>query len=291
MRYRFIESRQHKYPITTMCRILEVHRSGFYAWRHALLSRRAREDQRLKTKIKQFWMESGCNYGYRNIALDLKEVGETCGKNSVLRLMRSLNIASHRRYRRHKGFNNGDLSCVADNRLNRQFDTPLPNLRWVTDFTYIRTKEGWLYATIVMDLFSRRVIGWSLSSRATSQSVMDALLMAVWRRQPKEPVLVHSDQGAQYTARDWLDFLKAHQLEVSMSRRGNCHDNAVAESFFSSLKLERVKKKIYATRAEARLDLVQYIEGYYNSQRRHSNNGGLSPKQFEDNYFRKLSSV
>ena len=274
-----------------MCRILEVHRSGFYAWRHAPLSRRAREDQRLKTKIKQFWMESGCNYGYRNIALDLKEAGETCGKNRVLRLMRSLNIASHRRYRRHKGFNNGDLSCVADNRLNRQFDTPLPNLRWVTDFTYIRTKEGWLYATIVMDLFSRRVIGWSLSSRATSQSVMDALLMAVWRRQPKEPVLVHSDQGTQYTARDWLDFLKAHQLEVSMSRRGNCHDNAVAESFFSSLKLERVKKKIYATRAEARLDLVQYIEGYYNSQRRHSNNGGLSPKQFEDNYFRKLSSV
>ena len=274
-----------------MCRILEVHRSGFYAWRHAPLSRRAREDQRLSTKIKQFWMESGCNYGYRNIALDLKEVGETCGKNRVLRLMRGLNIASHRRYRRHRGFNAGDLSCVADNRLNRQFDTPLPNLRWVTDFTYIRTQEGWLYATIVIDLFSRRVIGWSLSSRATSQSVMDALLMAVWRRQPKEPVLVHSDQGAQYTARDWLEFLKAHRLEVSMSRRGNCHDNAVAESFFSSLKLERVKKKIYPTRAEARLDLVQYIKGYCNHQRRHSNNGGLSPKQFEDNYFRKLSSV
>ena len=279
MRYRFIESRQHKYPITTMCRILEVHRSGFYAWRHAPLSRRAREDQRLSTKIKQFWMESGCNYGYRNIALDLEEVGETCGKNRVLRLMRGLNIASHRRYRRHRGFNAGDLSCVADNRFNRQFDTPLPNLRWVTDFTYIRTKEGWLYATIVMDLFSRRVIGWSLSSRATSQSVMDALLMAVWRRQPKEPVLVHSDQGAQYTARDWLEFLKAHRLEVSMSRRGNCHDNGVAESFFSSLKLERVKKKIYPTRAEARLDLVEYIEGYYNHQRRHSNHGGLSPKR------------
>ena len=120
---------------------------------------------------------------------------------------------------------------------------------------------------------------------------MDALLMAIWRRQPKTPVLVHSDQGAQYTSRDWLDFLKAHQLEVSMSRRGNYHDNAVAESFFSSMKLERIKKKIYASRDEARLDLVQYIEGYYNYQRRHSNNGGLSPKQFEDNYFRQLESV
>lgn len=274
-----------------MCRVLQVHRSGFYAWQREPLSRRAREDQRLEIKIKQFWMESGCNYGYRNITLDLQEAGETCGKNRVLRLMRKMNIASHRRYRRHKGFSGGDLSCVADNKLGRQFDAPLPNLRWVTDFTYIRTKEGWLYATVVLDLFSRRVIGWSLSSRATSQSVMDALLMAVWRRQPKEPVLVHSDQGAQYTAREWLDFLKAHRLEVSMSRRGNCHDNAVAESFFSSLKLERVKKKIYATRDEARLDLVQYIEGYYNHRRRHGNNGGVSPKQFEDNYFRKLSSV
>jgi putative transposase len=227
-----------------MCRILEVHRSGFYAWRHAPLSRRAREDQRLSTKIKQFWMESGCNYGYCNIALDLKETGETCGKNRVLRLMRSLNIASHRRYRRYRGFISGDLSCVAENRLNRQFDTPLPNLRWVTDFTSIRTKEGWLYATIVMNLFSRRVIGWSLSTRATSESIMDALLMAVWRRQPKEPVLIHSDRGAQYTARDWLEFLKAHRLEVSMSQRGNCHDNAVAESFFSNLQLERVRKKV-----------------------------------------------
>ena len=126
-----------------MCRILKVHRSGFYAWLRSPLPLRAREDQRLGAKIKQFWMESGCNYGYRNIALDLKQTGETCGKNRVLRLMRSPNIASHRRYRRHKGFNSGDLSCVAENRLNRQFDTPPPNLRWVTDFTYIRTRQGW----------------------------------------------------------------------------------------------------------------------------------------------------
>ena len=274
-----------------MCRLLEVHRSGFYSWQKQPLSARAREDRRLQTKIRQFWMESGCNYGYRNITLDLKSDGEICGKNRVLRLMRGLNIASHRRYRRHKGFAGGDLHCVAENRLDRQFDPALPNIRWVTDFTYVRTQEGWLYATVVMDLFSRRVIGWSLSSRATSEAVMDALLMAIWRRQPKTPVLVHSDQGAQYTSRDWLDFLKEHRLEVSMSRRGNCHDNAVAESFFSSMKLERIKKKIYASRDEARLDLVQYIEGYYNYQRRHSNNGGLSPKQFEDNYFRQLESV
>jgi len=274
-----------------MCRLLEVHRSGFYSWQKQPLSPRAREDRRLQTKIRQFWLESGCNYGYRNITLDLKDDGERCGKNRVLRLMRGLNIASHRRYRRHKGFASGDLHCVAENRLDRQFETAAPNIRWVTDFTYVRTQGGWLYATVVMDLFSRRVIGWSLSSRATSEAVMDALLMAIWRRQPKTPVLVHSDQGAQYTSRDWLDFLKEHRLEVSMSRRGNCHDNAVAESFFSSMKLERIKKKIYASRDEARLDLVQYIEGYYNYQRRHSNNGGLSPKQFEDNYFRQLESV
>ena len=291
MKYRFIQSHQHRYPVTVMCRLLEVHRSGFYSWQKQPLSPRAREDQRLQTKIRQFWMEIGCNYGYRNITLDLKGDDETCGKNRVIRLMRGLNIASHRRYRRHKGFAGGDLHCVAENRLARQFDPALPKIRWVTDFTYVRTQEGWLYATVVMDLFSRRVIGWSLSSRATSEAVMDALLMAIWRRQPKTPVLVHSDQGAQYTSRDWLDLLKAHRLEVSMSRRGNCHDNAVAESFFSSMKLERIKKKIYAPRNEARLDLVQYIEGYYNYQRRHSDNGGLSPKQFEDNHFSKLDSV
>ena len=142
-----------------------------------------------------------------------------------------------------------------------------------------------------MDLLSRRVIGCNLSSRVTSEAVMDALLMAIWRRQLKPPVLVHSDQGAQYTSRDWLDFLKEHRMEVSMSRRGNCHDNAVAESFFFSMKLERIKKNIYASRDEVRLDLVQYIEGYYNYRCRHSNNGGLSPKQFEDNFFRKLDSV
>ena len=191
----------------------------------------------------------------------LKGDGETCGKNRVLRLMRGLNIASHRCYSRYKGFSSGDLHCVAENRLDRQFDPALPNTRWVTDFTYVRTKEGWLYATMGMDLFSRRVIGWSLSSRATSEAVMDALLMAIWRRQPKTSVLVHSDQRAQYTSRDWLDFLKAHRLEVSMSRRGNCHDNSMAESFFSSMKLERIKKKIYASRDEAKLDFVQHIEG------------------------------
>jgi putative transposase len=153
--------------------------------------------------------------------------------------------------------------------------------------TFVPTHEGWLYATVVMDLFFRRVIGWSLSSRATSEAVMDALLMAIWRR------LCHGSlrSGAQYTSRDWLNFLKEHRLEVSMSRRGNCHDNAVAGSFFSNMKLERIKKKTYASRDEARLDLVQYIEGYYNYRRRRSHTGGLSPKQFEDNYFRKLDSV
>jgi len=176
-------------------------------------------------------MESDCNHGYRNITLDLKSNSETYGENCVLRLMRGLNIASHRRYCRHKRFAGSDLHCVAENRLDRQFDPALPNMRWMTDFTYVRIQTGWLYTTVVMDLFSGRASGWSLSSRATSEAVMDALLMAFWLRQPKTPVLVHSDQCAQYTSRDWLEFLKAHQLEVSMSGRGNCHDNAVAESF------------------------------------------------------------
>jgi putative transposase len=162
---------------------------------------------------------------------------------------------------------------------------------WVTDFTYIRTYEGWLYLTIVLDLFSRQIIGWTMKNRPTVDLVIDALLMAVWRRKPEAKVLIHSDQGVQYTSRDWKAFLADNNLEISMSRRGNCHDNAVAESFFSLLKAERIKRKIYKTRSEARSDIFNYIELFYNPKRRHGTNGGLSPVEYEKQYFEKLLSV
>lgn len=274
-----------------MCRALEVEKSGFYAWLKKPQSQRQREDQRLLGQIKQSWIESGFAYGYRNITRDLKAQGEQCGKNRIYRIMREAGIQSQRGYRRHGGFKGGDLSHVAPNTLDRQFEISHPNKVWVTDFTYIRTYEGWLFLTVVIDLFSRQVVGWSMKNNPRADLVIDALLMALWRRKPSGRVLIHSDQGVQYTCGDWRRFLADHNLEASMSRRGNCHDNAVAESFFSLLKTERIKRRIFKTRAEARAEIFNYIELFYNPSRRHGNNGGLSPVEFERQYFEKLSCV
>jgi putative transposase len=274
-----------------MCRVLGIERSGFYAWLQAPQSPRARHNEWLTGQIKQYWLESGCVYGYRNIAMDLNDAGMPCSKNRVHRLMQKACIRSLRGYQRHPGFRGGKPADVAPNTLNREFDVVAPNKVWVTDFTYIRTHEGWLYLTAVIDLFSRQVIGWSMKNNPRADLVIDALMMALWRRKPKASVLIHSDQGVQYTCGDWRKFLTDNNLEASMSRRGNCHDNAVAESFFSLLKTERIKRRIYRTRNEARADIFNYIELFYNPVRRHGNNDGLSPVQFEERYFKKLSAV
>jgi len=180
---------------------------------------------------------------------------------------------------------------VAPNHLNQQFDVAGPNQVWVTDITYIRTHEGWLYLAVVIDLFSRQVIGWSMQPRMDRELALNALLMAVWRRQPKETVTVHSDQGSQFSSHDWQAFLKMHNLMGSMSRRGNCHDNAVAESFFLLLKRERIRRRVYANRDEARRDVFNYIEMFYNPVRRYSYSNRLSPVNYEKQYFERLASV
>jgi putative transposase len=237
------------------------------------------------------WLESGCVYGYRNITKDLKGEGKSCGKNRVLRVMRREGLKALIGYKRHPAFYSGSERNTAPNTLNRAFIVPEPDQVWVTDFTYIRTKEGWLYVTVVVDLFSRLIVGWSMRSRATAESVIDALLMAIWRRRPTKKVLVHSDQGAQYTSKDWQTFLRDNNLEASMSRRGNCHDNAVAESFFSLLKKERVRNRTYKTRSDARSEIFDYIECFYNPKRHHGSNNGLSPLQYEKRYFTELETV
>jgi putative transposase len=274
-----------------LCRTLQVHRSGFYAWLDCPKSRREQEDDELAITIKTHWLESGCVYGYRNITKDLKGEGKSCGKNRVLRVMRREGLKALIGYKRHPIFYRGSERNTAPNTLNREFIVPEPDQVWVTDFTYIRTKEGWLYVTVVVDLFSRLVVGWSMRSRATAESVIDALLMALWRRRPTKRVLVHSDQGAQYTSKDWQTFLKDNNLEASMSRRGNCHDNAVAESFFSLLKKERVRNRTYKTRSDARSEIFDYIECFYNPKRHHGSNNGLSPLQYEKRYFTELETV
>ncbi len=274
-----------------MCDVLKINRSGFYAWRRQPESKRTKEDKRLLGKIKQFWLESGCVYGYRNLTLDMRDDGETCGKNRVHRIMKAAKIRAVRGYKRKASFGGGPTHLTAPNTLNREFSVAHPNKVWVTDFTYIRTHQGWLYLTVVIDLFSRKVVGWTMKNTPKADLVIDALLMAVWRRKPTEKVIVHSDQGVQYTSSDFRSFLKEHNLEASMSRRGNCHDNAVAESFFSLLKKDRVKRKIYKTRDDARSEIFNYIEYFYNPERHHGTNSGLSPMKFEKQYYENLESV
>lgn len=270
--------------------MLDVHPSGFYAWLQQPHSQRHQADRRLTGQIKQFWLESGCVYGYRKIHLDLRDSGQQCGVNRVWRLMKRVGIKAQVGYRSPRA-RKGEASIVSPNRLQRQFNPDAPDERWVTDITYIRTHEGWLYLAVVVDLFSRKIIGWSMQSRMTKDIVLNALLMAVWRRNPEKQVLVHSDQGSQYTSHEWQSFLKSHGLEGSMSRRGNCHDNAVAESFFQLLKRERIKKKIYGTREEARSDIFDYIEMFYNSKRRHGSSEQMSPTEYEKQYYQRLGSV
>ena len=277
-------------PVRRLCRLLEVHPSGYYAWCKVSRSARAIEDERLTGLIKQFWLESGGIYGYRKIHRDLRDIGERCGKHRVLRLMKQAGLRAQVGYRRPR-IKSGPASVVAPNRLQQQFNVGEPNEAWVSDITHIRTHEGWLYLAVIVDLYSRRVIGWSMQSRIKKELVLDALLMAVWRRRPKGTVTVHTDQGSQYTSHDWQDFLSDHNLQASMSRRGNCHDNAVAESFFQLLKRERIKRHIYATRSNARTDIVDYIEMFYNNKRRHGFNDLLSPVEYEEKFTERLVSV
>lgn len=267
-----------------MCRMLQAPRSGYYKWLHKPLSDRAMDDQRLLGLIRASYTASGGVYGSPRIFLDLREVGETCGKNRVARIMRENRIVAVRGYQVPRRMV-GRPSIIAPNRLQQSFTVERPDRAWVTDITYIRTWQGWLYLAVVMDLFARKVVGWSMKPTLAREIVLDALLMAVWRRKPQHPVIVHSDQGSQYGSDDWLRFCRHHNLEPSMSRRGNCWDNAVVESFFSSLKKERVKKRIYKTRELARADVFDYIEVFYNRRRRHSHLGGVSPEAFEQASF------
>ncbi|MCK6997459.1 IS3 family transposase [Enterobacter asburiae] len=290
LRYAFIRDNTCCWPVRLLCRVLDVHPSGFYAWLQQPHSQRHQADLRLTGQIKQFWLESGCVYGYRKIHLDLRDSGQQCGVNRVWRLMKRVGIKAQVGYRSPRA-RKGEASIVSPNRRQRQFNPDAPDKRWVTDITYIRTHEGWLYLAVVVDLFSRKIIGWSMQSRMTKDIVLNALLMAVWRRNPQKQVLVHSDQGSQYTSHEWQSFLKSHGLEGSMSRRGNCHDNAVAESFFQLLKRERIKKKIYGTREEARSDIFGYIEMFYNSKRRHGSSNQMSPTEYENQYYQRLGSV
>jgi putative transposase len=277
--YEFIKENRDHFDTKMMCRVLEVTRSGYYAWLNEPISRRAQEDIRLLRLIRASFVASHGIYGAPRVFLDLREAGETCSKHRVARLMRVNKIRAVRGYRTRRR-SVSKPSELVPNVLLRNFDVTRPNKAWVTDITYIRTWQGWLYLAVVMDLFSRLIVGWATRPTIGRELALDAIMMAVRRRRPKRTI-IHSDQGSQYGSDDWRRFCLSNHLEPSMSRRGNCWDNAVAESFFRSLKKERIKKRIYKNREIAHADISEYIESFYNRTRRHSHLGGVSPEDFE----------
>ena len=277
--YEFIKSSQHKYDTRMMCRLMGVARSGYYAWLKKPESDRAIEDKRLLRLIRASFAASQGVYGAPRVFLDLREAGETCSKHRVARLMRENDIRAQPGYRTRRSDTGRPTKLIPD-LVKRNFEVSRPNRVWVSDITYIRTWEGWLYLAIVMDLFSRKIIGWATRSTIHRDLVLDAIMMAVKERQPRDTI-IHSDQGSQYGSDDWRRFCLSNNLQPSMSRRGNCWDNAVTESFFGSLKKERVKKRIYRNRDLATDDVSDYIESFYNQERRHQHLGGISTQRFE----------
>ena len=282
MTFAFIATHRGIWPAGWLCEALGVSRAGFYAWRTRPPSARARADEQLMARVRASFLASDRTYGARRVWHDLLADGVACGRHRIERLMRQQALRARPRRRRvppDTGVRS--TSAVAPNVLNRTFDAVSANRKWVADFTYIWTAEGWLYVAAVVDLFSRRVVGWSMSAAMTAQLVTDALVMALWRRGKPEAVLHHSDRGSQYTSEPFQRLLADHGVTCSMSRAGNVWDNAAMESFFSSLKIERTARKTYRTRAQAQADVFDYIECFYNSTRRHSTLGYLSPMEFE----------
>ena len=280
MRFAFIAKHRGIWPVAWMCGALGVSRSGFHAWLTRAPSQRARDDEHMGTKVRASHLGSHRTYGARRVWHDLLADGMSCGLHRVERLMRELGLRARPR-RRGLPKDQGKRPVIASNVLDRQFTADRPNQKWVADFTYIWTAEGWLYLAAVIDLFSRRVVGWSMSDSMTAQFVTDALTMAIWRRGKPDGLLHHSDQGSQYTSEQFQRLMADNNVTCSMSRSGNVWDNAAMESFFSTLKTERVGKTVYRTRAHAKADLFDYIEGFYNPTRRHSTLGYLSPIDFE----------
>lgn len=265
-----------------MCEVLDVSRSGFYSWLNRTPSLRARRDEELVRWIRRSFADSDSTYGVRRVWLDLLEWGHDVGRERVTRLMRQEGLHArvpNKRLPRDTGPR--PHSALAPNRLDREFSADAANQRWVADFTYVWSGEGWLYVAVVLDLYSRRVVGWSMKKQMTADLVTDALMMALWRRGGTDELLHHSDQGSQYTSDTFQRLLAEHGIECSMSRRGDCWDNAAMESFFSTLKTERLNRRMYRTRDEVRADVFDYIERFYNPKRRHSTLGYVSPIEFE----------
>jgi transposase InsO family protein len=281
VKYAFIRAHSSQYKITRLCQALEVSPSGYYDWRDRPESARAKENRQLAAKISLYHKASREIYGSPRIHQDLLDAGEQVGINRVARLMSRHGIQSKVAKKFVITTNSKNTLQPAPDRLKRQFSTDAPDKAWVSDTTFIPTRQGWLYLAAVLDLYSRQVLGWAMGDRNNASLVQDALTMAVWRRCKVDSVVVHSDQGSTYASADYQQLLKDNSLLCSMSRKGECLDNAVAESFFGTLKTELVDHEDYRTKGEAKRSLFEYIEVFYNRRRRHSYLGYISPVEYE----------
>jgi len=281
VRFGVIQTEKAMYPVRVLCRTLLVSASGFYAWCRRGLSLRAQEDAALKVEIRAAHAASGKRYGSPRIHADLKADDQHVGRKRVARLMREEGIEGQRKRRFRVTTDSRHSHPVAGNQLNRNFTASAPNKIWVTDITYIWTREGWIYLAAILDLFSRRVVGWSMDSSIDRTLALDALGMALKTRLPEPGLLHHSDRGVQYASTEYQSQLRERGMVCSMSRKGDCWDNAVAESFFSTLKAELIHRNDYVSRSQAYASVFEYIEVFYNGRRRHSALGYVTPVEHE----------
>lgn len=285
MKYRMIERCREAFPIRMMCRHLKVSASGYYGWRGRKPSRRDLANQKLFAHIKELHANSDGVLGAPRIWQELHYKGIPCGINRVARLMRANDLQGIPQKKRWRKKEIGQRPPDIRNHLDRDFTARKANAKWVTDITFIRTGENWLYLCVVIDLFSGIVVGWSMSHRQTRDLVIQAVLMALWQRKNHEPVILHSDRGCQFTSDEYQRFLKGHNLICSMSAVGSCADNAACEGFFGMLKRERVNRRYYKTRSEARADIFDYIERFHNPRKRRQ----LEINQLKEKLLTKLS--
>jgi transposase InsO family protein len=290
MKFAFIAREKATYPIDLLCSVLGVSRAGFYAAQGRPVAARHQQDQQLAVHVAAAHVASRRRYGSPRVHRELQAQGHEVGRHRVARLMREQGLRAREKRRFQRTTDSQHGLPVAANILDRQFTVPTPNTAWVSDITYLWTREGWLYLIVILDLFSRRVVGWALDDRITRQLALDALTMALQHRLVGPGLVCHSDRGSQYASADYQAVLAAHGLVCSMSRRGNCWDNAVAESFFSTLKMELAHEADWATKAGARADVTEYLEIFYNRQRRHSALGYLSPVAFERQHEEKQAA-
>ena len=283
MRFTFIDAERAMFPVTKLCKILQVTRNGFYAWLKRPESEHRRRDRQLTVKVKAFHKASRGTYGSPRIYDDLKGEGEPVSRKRVARIMRENGVTGQPKPRRKKTTDSNHNLPVAENLLNREFSVVAPDQVWASDLTYIRTWEGWLYLAVVIDLYSRRVIGWAIADHMRTELVLDALKMAIGLRNPEPGLIHHSDRGSQYASHEYQRTLKAHGMLCSMSRKGDCWDNAVVESFFGSFKDDLIYRFSWPTKSRAKKAIAEYIACFYNSRRRHSFLGNVSPMEYENN--------